>query len=178
MSLDPKKAEVVMSNQGLKESRIGVSTGPLLRVENLRLHFGTTKGVVRAVDGVSFELGHNQALVVLGESGCGKSSLARALLRLLPRNVHAYTGRVFVDDLDIMSLDDERFRREVRWMSISLVPQAAMNALNPVVRIGDQVAEPLMIHEDWRSNPHGSAPRRCCSGSGCRQTFCAVIPSS
>ena len=148
MSLDPKKAEVVLSNQGLKESRIGVSNGPLLRVENLRLHFGTTKGEVRAVDGVSFELGHNQALVVLGESGCGKSSLARALLRLLPRNVHAYTGRVFVDGLDIMSLDDERFRREVRWMSISLVPQAAMNALNPVVRIGDQVAEPLMIHED------------------------------
>ena len=123
-----------------------MSTGPLLRVEELRLHFGTTKGVVRAVDGVSFELGHNQALVVLGESGCGKSSLARALLRLLPRNVHAYTGRIFVDNLDIMSLDDERFRREVRWMSISLVPQAAMNALNPVVRIGDQVAEPLMVH--------------------------------
>src|SRR5262249_59318531 len=96
----------------------------------------------------SFELDHNQALVVLGESGCGKSSLARALLRLLPRNVHAYTGRVFVDDQDIISLDDERFRREVRWMSISLVPQAAMNALNPVVRVGDQVAEPLMIHED------------------------------
>jgi ABC-type glutathione transport system ATPase component len=89
MSLAPKKAEIGRSDQSLKESRIEVSTGPLLRVENLRLHFGTTKGVVRAVDGVSFELGHNQALVVLGESGCGKSSLARALLRLLPRNVHA-----------------------------------------------------------------------------------------
>ncbi len=118
----------------------------LLRVEDLRLHFGTTKGVVRAVDGVSFELGHNQALVVLGESGCGKSSLARALLRLLPRNVHTYTGRIFVEDRDIMSLDDERFRREVRWVTISLVPQAAMNALNPVVKVGDQVAEPLLIH--------------------------------
>src|SRR5262249_61651670 len=115
MSLDPKEADAVLSNQGSEESGIGVRTDPLLRVENLRLHFGTTKGVVRAVDGVSFELDHNQALVVLGESGCGKSSLARALLRLLPRNVHAYTGRVFVDDLDIMSLDDERFRREVRW---------------------------------------------------------------
>ncbi|HXV82715.1 MAG TPA: ABC transporter ATP-binding protein, partial [Candidatus Binatia bacterium] len=59
---------------------------------------------------------------------------------------HTYTGRIFLDDLDIMSLDDERFRREVRWMSISLVPQAAMNALNPVVKVGDQVAEPLMVH--------------------------------
>ena len=123
MSLDPKKADAVLSNQGLHESRIEVSTAPLLRVENLRLHFGTTKGVVRAVDGVGFELDHNQALVVLGESGCGKSSLARALLRLLPRNVHAYAGRVFVDGLDIMGLDDERFRREVRWVTISLVPR-------------------------------------------------------
>jgi ABC-type glutathione transport system ATPase component len=175
MSLDPNKAEVV---QGLEESRIGVSTTTLLRVENLRLHFGTTKGVVRAVDGVSFELDHNQALVVLGESGCGKSSLARALLRLLPRNVHTYTGRIFLDGLDIMSLDDERFRREVRWMSISLVPQAAMNALNPVVRIGDQVAEPLMIHEDLVKQAAWQRARRCCSASGYRQTFCAVIPLS
>jgi peptide/nickel transport system ATP-binding protein len=125
-----------------------MSTETLLRVEDLRLYFGTTKGVVRAVDGVRFELGNNHAMVVLGESGCGKSSLARAVLRLLPRNVRAYSGRIYVNDLDIMSLDDERFRREVRWRSLSLVPQAAMNALNPVVRVGDQVAEPLMIHQD------------------------------
>jgi peptide/nickel transport system ATP-binding protein len=125
-----------------------MSTETLLRVEDLRLYFGTTKGVVRAVDGVRFELEDNHAMVVLGESGCGKSSLARALLRLLPRNVQAYSGRIFVDNLNIMILDDERFRREVRWRSLSLVPQAAMNALNPVVRVGDQVAEPLMIHQD------------------------------
>ena len=123
-----------------------MSAAPLLRVEDLRLHFGTTKGIVRAVDGVSFELSHNQAVVVLGESGCGKSSLARALLRLLPRNVHTYAGHVFMNGMDIMSLDDERFRREVRWTRISFVPQAAMNALNPVVKVGDQVAEPLMVH--------------------------------
>ena len=135
-----------MPARPMQESRIEASTAKLLRVENLRLYFGTTKGVVRAVDGVSFELGQNQALVVLGESGCGKTSLARALLRLLPRNVHTYNGKIFVDGLDVMSLDDERFRREIRWMKISFVPQAAMNALNPVVRVGDQVAEPLMIH--------------------------------
>jgi oligopeptide/dipeptide ABC transporter ATP-binding protein len=125
-----------------------MSTEMLLRVEDLRLYFGTTKGVVRAVDGLRFELGDNHAMVVLGESGCGKSSLARALLRLLPRNVHAYSGRIFVNDIDIMSLDNEHFRRAVRWRSLSLVPQVAMNALNPVVRVGDQVAEPLMIHHD------------------------------
>lgn len=135
-----------MSARSSQQSQIETSTATLLRTEDLRLYFGTTKGVVRAVDGVSFELGRNRALVILGESGCGKSSLARALLRLLPRNVHTYTGRIFVSGVDVMGLDDERFRREVRWMRISLVPQAAMNALNPVVRVGDQVAEPLMIH--------------------------------
>jgi oligopeptide/dipeptide ABC transporter ATP-binding protein len=118
----------------------------LLRGEDLRLYFRTAKGAVRAVDGVSFELGRSQTLAVLGESGCGKSSLARALLRLLPRNVHTYAGKVFLNGVDVMGLDEERFRREVRWIGISLVPQASMNALNPVVRVGDQVAEPLMIH--------------------------------
>jgi peptide/nickel transport system ATP-binding protein len=123
-----------------------MSAGTLLRVEDLRLHFATGKGVVRAVDGVSFKLADNRAMVVIGESGCGKSSLARALLRLLPRNVSTYSGRIFLDAVDIMALDDERFRREVRWSKISFVPQAAMNALNPVVKVGDQVAEPLTVH--------------------------------
>lgn len=118
----------------------------MLKVEDLRLHFRTSKGVVQAVDGVSFELGRNQALVVLGESGCGKTSLARAILRLLPRNVQTYSGHVWVDGIDLMTLDDERFRREVRWVKISMVPQAAMNSLNPVVRVGEQVAEPTIAH--------------------------------
>ncbi len=131
---------------GPQGARIGVSAGTLLRVEDLRLHFATGKGVVRAVDGVSFKLADNRAMVVIGESGCGKSSLARALLRLLPRNVSTYSGRIFLDAVDIMALDDERFRREVRWSKISFVPQAAMNALNPVVKVGDQVAEPLTVH--------------------------------
>jgi oligopeptide/dipeptide ABC transporter ATP-binding protein len=123
-----------------------MSAPTLLRGQDLRLYFGTTGGVVQAVDGVSFELADNRALVVLGESGCGKSSLARAILRLLPRNVHTYAGAIFLDGTDIMRLDDESFRREVRWVKISSVPQAAMNALNPVIRVGDQVAEPLLVH--------------------------------
>jgi oligopeptide/dipeptide ABC transporter ATP-binding protein len=123
-----------------------MSENSLLRVQDLRLYYRTTRGVVQAVDGVSFALGRRQALAVIGESGCGKTSLARAILRLLPRNVHTYTGHVFLNGADLMSLDEERFRLEVRWSSISLVAQAAMNSLNPVLKVGEQVMEPLVTH--------------------------------
>ena len=122
------------------------SDNGLLHVKDLLLHFRTTKGVVQAVDSVDLELGFNEAIVILGESGCGKTSLARAILRLLPRNVHAYSGQVYLDGSELMALDDEAFRRNVRWVQMSMVPQAAMNALNPVLRVGDQVAEPMMVH--------------------------------
>jgi peptide/nickel transport system ATP-binding protein len=118
----------------------------LLRIEKLVLHFRTANGVVQAVDGVDLELGHTEALVVLGESGCGKTSLARAILRLLPRNVETYSGSVQLDGMEVMRLGEEEFRRQVRWIQMSLVPQAAMNALNPVLKVGDQVAEPMMVH--------------------------------
>lgn len=120
--------------------------GQLLKTEKLLLHFKTQSGTVQAVDGVDFELDTNRAVVILGESGCGKSSLAKALLRLLPRNVDKYGGRVYIQGTDVMSFDDEEFRKNVRWLSLSLVPQAAMNSLNPVIRVGEQVAEPALIH--------------------------------
>jgi oligopeptide/dipeptide ABC transporter ATP-binding protein len=119
----------------------------LLRVEDLNLHFRTMRGSVQAVDGVSFGLDRGRTLVVVGESGCGKSSLAKAILRLLPRNVGRYTGKIYLNGDELMSLNEERFRKEVRWARMSLVPQAAMNSLNPVVRIEDQVAEPLLVHK-------------------------------
>jgi peptide/nickel transport system ATP-binding protein len=123
-----------------------MSQDTLLRIEDLLLHFRTTKGAVQAVDGVELELGYTEAIVILGESGCGKTSLAKAVLRLLPRNVSAYSGKVYLEGTDVMSLDDEEFRRNVRWVQMSLVPQAAMNALNPVLKVGDQVAEPMIVH--------------------------------
>ncbi len=125
-------------------AQLGINT--LLRAEELRLHFRATKGVVQAVDGVNLDLCRNEAMVVLGESGCGKTSLARAILRLLPRNVQTYSGKVWLDNQDIMALDEETFRKQVRWVKVSMVPQAAMNALNPVIRVGEQVAEPMMAH--------------------------------
>ena len=118
----------------------------VLRVRNLRLYFQTRGGAVQAVDGVDFDLRRNEATVIIGESGCGKSSLAKAILRLLPRNAGRYDGEIWLHDQNIMALNDEEYRREIRWRKISMVPQAAMNALNPVMRIGDQVAEPALVH--------------------------------
>ena len=118
----------------------------LLRIENLRLHFRTSKGAVRAVDGVFFDLAYKEAVVILGESGCGKSSLAKAILRLLPRNVERYDGKIYLENTELMRMSEEEFRQNVRWVRMSLVPQAAMNSLNPVMKVGDQVAEPAMVH--------------------------------
>jgi peptide/nickel transport system ATP-binding protein len=100
------------------------------------------------VDGVSFEIERAETLAVVGESGCGKSSTANAILRVLPRNVARLDGDVFLDGANVMEYDGETFRKEVRWKGISMVFQGAMNALNPVLRVGRQVAEPLVYHVD------------------------------
>ena len=123
-----------------------MSESQLLRIRDLKLYFRTSMGAVQAVDGVDLDLDYTQAMVILGESGCGKTSLAKAILRLLPRNVESYSGEVYLDGTELMRLEDDEFRRNVRWVQMSLVPQAAMNALNPVLKVGDQVAEPMLVH--------------------------------
>lgn len=125
---------------------VTLAKGPLLKVEDLHLYFGTSFGAVRAVEGVSFELAPARSLAIIGESGCGKTSLTRAILRLLPQNINTYKGRVLLEGQDIMKLSDENFRKQISWTKMSMVPQAAMNSLNPVTKIGDQVMEPLLIH--------------------------------
>ncbi len=119
----------------------------ILEVKDLFLYYKTGEGIVQAVDGVNFSLEKGKSMVIVGESGCGKTSLGSAILRLLPKNVELYKGECRLMGEDIMSYDDEKFRQEVRWIRAALVPQGAMNALNPVVSIFDQVAEPLFVHE-------------------------------
>jgi len=118
----------------------------LLSVRNLVLHYRTRKGLVRAVDDVSFDLDAGKTFALVGESGCGKTSTASAILRMLPRNVGSYTGQIELDGKNLMDLDDEAFRTEVRWRRISIVFQGAMNALSPMIPVGKQVAEPLIVH--------------------------------
>lgn len=125
-----------------------MSGDKILTVENLKLYYRTRKGIVKAVDNVGFNLNKGETLAIVGESGCGKSSLSKAIIRLLPRNVHTYEGTVQLDGTDLMKLDEEEFRKEVRWKRISMVFQGALNALNPVLKVGYQVAEPLMLHMD------------------------------
>ncbi len=148
----------------------------LLRVENLKLYFRTTQGVVQAVDGIDFNLTYNRAVVIVGESGCGKTSLARAILRLLPRNVDTYSGHIYLDGNDVMAYDDEEFRQNVRWIKMSLVPQAAMNALNPVIRVGDQVAEPAMIHLGMKADEAMAMARKMFQNVGVAADFLVRYP--
>ncbi|MGB4595527.1 MAG: ABC transporter ATP-binding protein [Anaerolineaceae bacterium] len=123
-----------------------MTEGKVISIQDLRLYFTTTGGTVQAVDGVNFDLKPNRAVVVVGESGCGKTSLAKAALRLLPRNAGQYSGKIWLKDTETMALSDEEYRKQIRWVRMSMVPQAAMNSLNPVLRVGDQVAEPMLVH--------------------------------
>ena len=122
---------------------------PLLDVQNLRLHYAAGGRVVRAVDDVSFTIEKmGEAVGVVGESGSGKSSLANALMRLLPKNVAAFEGEVRLDGQDLMALSEEQYRRQIRWRRMAMVFQGAMSVLNPVIRIGDQIIEPLVVNGD------------------------------
>ncbi len=120
-------------------------TTPILQVENLTMHYTTRKGNVSAVDGVSFTLGEGEALGLVGESGCGKTSIAICLLKLLPDNAHITDGHVWVGETDLVQLSNEEMRA-YRWKHISMVFQAAMNSLNPVHRVGDQIVEAIREH--------------------------------
>ena len=117
----------------------------MLSISSLVMYYRTLKGEVRAVDDVSFSLQKGETIAIIGESGCGKSSLAKSIIRLLPRNVSVYKGKVLFNGVDLMELDEETFNREVRWTKITYVPQAALNSLNPVIKIGDQMIEPLLL---------------------------------
>ena len=118
----------------------------LLEVENLRTYFYTLRGVVKAVDGVSFKLDKGETLGIVGESGCGKSTLAWSLMRLVPPPGRIVEGSIRIDGVDIVNMPESRVRREIRWKKISMVFQGAMNALNPVYTIGDQLIEPILLH--------------------------------
>ena len=115
----------------------------LLEVRDLALEYTTERGPLRAVDGISFDLAEGEALGIIGESGSGKTSLAIALMRLLPRNGTLVGGSIRLGGDELTELDDETYRTAIRWSRMAMVFQGAMHSLNPVVRVGDQVGERL-----------------------------------
>jgi peptide/nickel transport system ATP-binding protein len=90
-----------------------------------------------------------EVLSIVGESGCGKTSMSLALMRLLPRNSTGYSGHIFFHDEDLMKLSDEELRKIIRWKKIAMVFQGALNSLNPVMRIEQQLAEPLILDASY-----------------------------
>ncbi len=117
----------------------------LLKIDNLKTYFKTSKGIVRAVDGVSFSIERGQAVGLVGESGCGKTTTALSIVNLLPENGKITEGSILLDGKDLTKLSKDRVRKQ-RWKNVSIVFQSAMNALNPVMKVGDQVIEAIMYH--------------------------------
>jgi oligopeptide/dipeptide ABC transporter ATP-binding protein len=117
---------------------------PLLRVTDLQVEFRLAHGILRAVDGASFEVQPGEALGLVGESGSGKTMALRALVGLLPRTARIAGGSIEIDGEDIVHADESR-RRELRGHSVSMIFQEPMTALNPVMRVGHQIAEGPLV---------------------------------
>jgi peptide/nickel transport system ATP-binding protein len=116
----------------------------LLDVERLSVEYQTLQGTVRAVRDVSLSLPPGRALGLVGESGCGKTTLARALIGVLPRNARITEGAVRFEGTDLLRLPADQFN-DYRWRRIAMVPQAAMDSLDPVQRVGDQMVETIVL---------------------------------
>ena len=119
---------------------------PLLEVENLQLHFFTRRGAAKAVDGVSFRVEKNETLGLIGESGCGKTTIAMSIMQFVKPPGRFVGGKILFNGSNIVSMTDEQIRR-LRGKDISIVRQEAQNALNPVMTIGEQITELILQHE-------------------------------
>lgn len=123
---------------------------PILEVDHLIMNYRTKDGPVSAVQDVTFSVGRGESLGLVGESGCGKTSIALSLMRLLPDNAEIQSGKIILDGENILDLDEEEMR-QTRWDDIAMVFQGAMNSWNPVYRVGDQIREAIDLH--WDEKP-------------------------
>jgi peptide/nickel transport system ATP-binding protein len=123
-------------------------TTPILEVRDLRVEYTTAAGPALAVSGVSFDLAPGEFLAVVGESGCGKSTMLFSIAQLLTYPAETVGGSVKFNGVDLTTLSAEELRRH-RWRDISVVMQSAMNALNPTLSIGAQLADACRAHTDW-----------------------------
>ncbi len=122
-----------------------VSDDVLLELRNLCVYYGTQRGTVKAVEDVSFSLKVGERFALVGESGSGKSTLAMAIMRLTRPPGHIAAGQIYLNGRDLVELSEAEIRR-IRLREMALVPQGAMNSLNPVMRVGDQIIDGIMDH--------------------------------
>jgi ABC-type dipeptide/oligopeptide/nickel transport system ATPase component len=125
---------------------------PVLDVRDLRVHYGTARGDVIAVNGVTFSVAPGETLGLVGESGSGKSTAAMAILRLTSPPGRIVGGSVNVNGRDVLAMDEHTLRKR-RWAEMSLIPQGSMNSLNPVMRVRDQIRDAIETHEGRQPRP-------------------------
>jgi peptide/nickel transport system ATP-binding protein len=118
----------------------------VLELKSLEMSYKTQEGNVRAIDGASLRVEKGDTVGIVGESGCGKTSIGLSILRLLPPNATIHGGQILFKGQDLLLLS-EKDMRSIRWKNISMIFQAAMNALDPVYRVGDQLIEALVEHQ-------------------------------
>jgi len=118
----------------------------ILEIRDLKIYYRTLKGYSKAVDGVSFEIEEGEYLGLVGESGCGKSTIAKAILQILPANGEIMAGRITFQNRNLLSLPKKEMNK-IRWKEISMIPQSAMHSFDPVYRIEEQLLEAIKIHE-------------------------------
>ena len=140
----------------------GPRSDVILSVRDLRTQFFTRDGVVRAVDGISFDLVRGETLCIVGESGCGKSVTALSILGLVTQGAGRIVGgSIKFEGVELTALTEREMRR-IRGNRISMIFQEPMTSLNPVLTVGDQIAETLQLHQDLGRRTAWNARSRCC----------------
>ena len=145
--INPSTAAEIRGRRQWPLPKLAVPDAPLLEVRDLKTYFKLRDGWVKAVDGVSFGLADGEAMGLAGESACGKTTTALSLMQLLPGNGRIRGGSIELFGIDLVQKSDRAMER-YRWREISMVFQGAMNALNPVIRVRDQIAEPIRYRLD------------------------------
>ena len=152
---------------------------PVLSLRDLHVEYYTDAGVVRAVNGISFDLMPGEKLGLVGESGSGKSTMALALMRMIQKPGRISHGELLLNGVDLVKLSEKEMR-EVRSSQISMIPQGAMNSLNPVKRIEEQIIDTLEDHAKKRVSQKAlrSKSRTALSRSGSTRGWAGASPTS
>ncbi len=139
-----------LQNDRISNANAAAKQDAVLQVDGLKVHYATPKGDVIAVNDVTFNVFPGELVGLIGESGCGKTTTAMAILRLVQPPGRIVGGSVVIDDTDVAALQGEALRK-ARWRKMALVPQGALNSLNPLMRIKDQIADCIETHEGKQS---------------------------